>query len=90
MQERKVGKNVYINPHDVASEMKRLRDSEDNYVFLIRECLNSNQIASLFSRLVMSSKKFNKSEVKDEDLLGAAVEIDQSTLLSSVRDAHVC
>ena len=77
------------NPDDVASEMKRLRDSDGNRVFLISECLNSNQIASFFSRLVMSSKKFNKSEVEDEDLLAAAAEIDQSALLSSVQVAHV-
>lgn len=57
------------NPDDVASEMKKLRDSEGNRVFLISECLNSNQIASFFSRLVTSTKKFNKSEV--EDLLAA-------------------
>ena len=77
------------NPDDVASEMKRLRDSDGNRVFLISECLNSNQIASFFSRLVMSSKKFNKSEVEDEDLLAAAAEIDQSALLSPVQVAHV-
>ena len=70
--------------------MKRLRDSDGNRVFLISECLHSNQIASFFSRLVMSSKKFNKSEVEDEDLLAAAAaEIDQSALLSSVQVAHV-
>ena len=37
----------------------------------------------------MSSKKFNKSEVEDEDLLAAAAEIDQSALLSLVQVAHV-
>ena len=66
--------------------MERVQDSEGNRVFLISECLKSNQIASFFFRLVMFSEKFNKSEVEDEDLLAvAAAEIDQSTLLYSVR-----
>ena len=38
----------------------------------------------------MSSKKFNKSEVADEDsLAAAAAEIDQSAILSLLQFVHV-
>ena len=81
------------DPEDVVSEMKRLRNSYGNCVFLICYFLNSSQIASFFSRLVMSSKKFNKSEVADEDSLAAAAaaaaEIDQSAILSLLQVVHV-
>ena len=42
-------------PKDVEAEMRNLRDKDGNRIFELKDCLNSSQILSYFSRL--SSKK---------------------------------
>ncbi|XP_061189168.1 uncharacterized protein LOC133197244 [Saccostrea echinata] len=78
------------NPNEVATEMKALRDTDSRRVFQINECLNSNQIASYFSRLGSTSSKKNKEiDLEDDDLLTSAAELDHNELLISVITSDV-
>ncbi|XP_071138474.1 uncharacterized protein [Mytilus edulis] len=77
------------SPDDVASEMISMRDTEGRRVFQLNECLNSTQITSFFSRLVSANASNNKKIVpEDDDLVAAAVAINQSELIDSVNSAN--
>ncbi|CAC5368605.1 unnamed protein product [Mytilus coruscus] len=86
--EREKSKNK-CSPDDIASEMKSMRDTEGRRVFQLNECLNSTQITSFFSRLVSANASNNNKIVpEDDDLVAAAVAINQSELIESVNSAN--
>lgn len=59
-----------LDPEDVASEMRRVRNAEGKRIFKINEFLSANQVSSYFCRLALKRRKDSCCDqmVGEEDL----------------------